>query len=190
MPRVETHQLWTAAEDEVILRLQLEGHSAAEIGRTIGKTRNAIIGRLHRLRAKGLGLPKQTPRPRTTPLPTRKPSAPRVIRSAKPARVEKSEELRAKAANVGSGVHLAYPTSREPWRVPKAEAFRPLPGTDPVPLIGRPAFTCAWVVEGEGADALCCGQRVGVSSYCPSHRRLAYLPTAKLNPRDLRRYAA
>lgn len=189
MGNVKTHQLWTPAEDEVILRLQLEGHSAAEIGRTLGKTRSAIIGRLHRLRQKGLGLPKQTPRARTAPPPPRKPSAPRLIRSAGE-RVEKSEERRAKAANVGPGVHLAHPASREPWRVPKAEAFKPLPGTEPVPLIGRPAFTCAWVVGGEGAEALCCGQRASSGSYCPSHRALAYLPTAKLNPRDLRRYAA
>ena len=189
MARVEDYQLWTPEQDETLLRLQLEGLSAAEIGRAFGKTRNAIIGRLARLRSKGLGLPKRGPRIRTTPLEPRKPSAPRLIRSAGE-RVEKSEERRAKAENCGPGVHLAHPTSREPWRVPKAEAFRPLPGTEPVPLIGRPAFTCAWVVEGEGADALCCGQRVGVGSYCPDHRRLAYLPTAKLNPRDLRRYAA
>lgn len=156
---------WTPEDDATLLRLQLEGFSAAEIGRTMHKTRNAIIGRLHRLRDKGIGLPKQSPR-------------------------KKSEELRAKAENVGPGIRLAHPVSREPWRVPKAEAFKPLPGTEPIPLIGRPAFTCAWVVEGEGAEALCCGQRVSVGAYCPSHRALAYLPTAKLNPRDLRRFAA
>ena len=155
---------WTPEDDATLLRLQLEGFSAAEIGRTMHKTRNAIIGRLHRLRDKGIGLPKQSPR--------------------------KSEELRAKAENVGPGIRLAHPVSREPWRVPKAEAFKPLPGTEPIPLIGRPAFTCAWVVEGEGADALCCGQRVSAGAYCASHRALAYLPTAKLNPRDLRRFAA
>lgn len=181
---------WTPEEDATLLRLQLEGFSAAEIGRTMHKTRNAIIGRLHRLRDKGMGLPKQSPRKSTAPRPEtkpRKPSPPRLLRAVQ---VDKAEELRAKAENVGPGVHLAHPVSREPWRVPKAEAFKPLPGTEPIPLIGRPAFTCAWVVEGEGAEALCCGQRVSVGAYCASHRALAYLPTAKLNPRDLRRFAA
>lgn len=182
MPRSD---FWTPDQDALILRLQLEGKSASEIGRTIGRTRNAIIGRLARLRDRGIGLPKRTPQRRTTAPRPQKPSSPRAMRL-----VEKSEEVRAKAENVGPGVYLAHPASREPWRVPKAEAFQPLPGTEPVPLIGRPAFTCAWVVEGEGADALCCGERVGVGSYCPSHRRLAYLPTVRLTARSLRRHVA
>jgi hypothetical protein len=93
-------------------------------------------------------------------------------------------------ANTGAGRHVGCPQSREPWRVPKSEAFKPLPGSAPIPLIGRPAFTCAWVVEGEGAEALCCGERVSVGAYCASHRAIAYLPTAPIRARDFRRYAA
>ena len=179
--------LWTPEEDATLLRLQEEGKSAREIAYTIVKTRSAVIGRLYRLREKGLGLPKQTPRPRMTPRPEtkpRKPSAPRAITALKAAEIE------AVKANTGPGRHLGCPTSREPWRPVKGEAFQPLPGSAPIPLIGRPAFTCAWVVEGEGADALCCGQRAGEGAYCPDHRRVAYLPTAPLNARDFRRYAA
>lgn len=179
---------WTPEEDATLLRLQLEGFSAAEIGRTVSKSRNAVIGRLHRLRAKGLGLPKQSPRRLTVPRPEtapRKPSPPRQIRA-----VQLAAEVEAKKVNTGPGRHVGCPESRAPWRVPKSEAFKPLPGSEPIPLIGRPAFTCAWVVEGEGADALCCGERVSVGAYCASHRAIAYLPTAPIRARDFRRYAA
>ncbi|MCA3712976.1 MAG: hypothetical protein IM667_02490 [Phenylobacterium sp.] len=180
-------QMWTPDEDATLLRLQEEGKSAREIARTIVKTRSAVIGRLYRLREKGLGLPKQSPRPRMTPRPEtkpRRPSAPRAITALKAAEAE------AVKANTGPGRHLGCPTSREPWRPIKGEAFKPLPGSEPIPLIGRPAFTCAWVVEGEGADALCCGQRASVGAYCPTHRKVAYLPTAPIRVRDFRRYAA
>jgi len=115
---------WTPEEDATLLRLQLEGFSAAEIGRTFGKSRNAVIGRLHRLRAKGIGLPKQSPRRSTTARPEtkpRKPSAPRAITALKAVEVE------AVRANTGAGRHVGCPQSREPWRVPipSAAASRP-----------------------------------------------------------------
>ena len=179
---------WTPEEDATLLRLQLEGFSAAEIGRTMHKTRNAIIGRLHRLRDKGLGLPKQSPRKSTAPRPEtrpRKPSPPRMIRADLIA-----AEQEARKANTGQGRHVGCPESRAPWRPVKGEAFKPLPGAAPIPLIGRAPFTCAWVVDGEGAEALCCGQAATAGAYCPTHRSIAYLPTAPLRARDLRRFAA
>ena len=185
MPTPE--QMWTPEQDTTLLRLQLEGKSASEIGRTIGKSRSAVIGRLFRLREKGLGLPKQSPRPRMTERPEskpRKPSTPRAVS------VLKAAEIRARRANTGPTRNVSLPDARQPWRPVKNEAFKPLPGSAPIPLIGRPAFTCAWVVEGEGADALCCGQPATAGAYCPTHRALAYLPTAPLRARDLRRYAA
>ena len=172
--------LWTPDEDATLLRLQEEGKSAREIARTIVKTRSAVIGRLHRLRAKGIGLPKQSPRRSTTARPEtkpRRPSAPRAITALKAAEIE------AVKANTGPGRHLGCPLSREPWRPIKAEAFKPLPGTEPIPLSGRPAFTCAWVVGGEGSDTLCCGK-----PYCAHHHAVAFIPSKPLTVRDIRRH--
>jgi hypothetical protein len=59
--RVEERDMWTPEMDAIALRMVGEGKSRTEVGKTLGKSRNAVIGRLHRLRAKGIGLPKQSP---------------------------------------------------------------------------------------------------------------------------------
>ena len=41
-------QTWTAAQDEMLLKLW-PTYSASTIGAKLGKTRNAVIGRVHRL---------------------------------------------------------------------------------------------------------------------------------------------
>ena len=41
---------WTPARDKRLLALQASGHSAAQIARKLGTSRNAVIGRARRLR--------------------------------------------------------------------------------------------------------------------------------------------
>ena len=41
---------WTPSRDQRLRRYQASGHSAAEIGKKLGATRNAVIGRSRRLR--------------------------------------------------------------------------------------------------------------------------------------------
>ena len=52
---------WDAATDATILRMAAEGYSRSQIGDAIGRTRNAVIGRLHRLGEQALG--KEKPKP-------------------------------------------------------------------------------------------------------------------------------
>ena len=42
-------QAWAPADTEIAVRLWKEGKSAREIGRRLSRTRNAIIGKIHRL---------------------------------------------------------------------------------------------------------------------------------------------
>lgn len=58
---------WTDEAIETLKFLWAEGHSAAQIAGRIGVTRNAVIGKIHRL-----GLAARPPRPRAS-----KPAAPR-----------------------------------------------------------------------------------------------------------------
>jgi hypothetical protein len=54
---------WTAEQDKYLRHLWMErGLSLMQIGRRMGKTRNAIAGRIHRLGMSGLGdrLPGQS----------------------------------------------------------------------------------------------------------------------------------
>ena len=42
-------QAWPPADTEIAVLMWKEGRSAAEIGRRLSRTRNAIIGKIHRL---------------------------------------------------------------------------------------------------------------------------------------------
>lgn len=39
---------WSLQEFEILDRLWMEGHSSAEIGRMMGRTKNSILGKVHR----------------------------------------------------------------------------------------------------------------------------------------------
>jgi hypothetical protein len=59
---------WTAEENKQILALRAEGLSCVKIAERMGKTKGAIIGKLGRLRGRGIGTPRlvaQSPQPGT-----------------------------------------------------------------------------------------------------------------------------
>lgn len=65
---------WTLAECECLERLLKDGLSASEIGAALGCSRNAVIGKSHRMGYAGNGPPRRPTRPK---LP-RKPRSPRL----------------------------------------------------------------------------------------------------------------
>jgi len=48
---------WTPERDERLRRLEADGLSAAKIAQRLGTTRDAVLGRLHRLSGAALGYP-------------------------------------------------------------------------------------------------------------------------------------
>ncbi len=67
---------WTDERVELLKKLWTEGLSASQIARQLGDvTRNAVIGKVHRLGLSGRGSPSRSERPRavTVPKPTVKP---------------------------------------------------------------------------------------------------------------------
>jgi GcrA cell cycle regulator len=55
--------VWTAERINMLSRLWEEGLSTAEIGRRLGLTKNAVIGKAHRLGLKGRPSPVKAPPP-------------------------------------------------------------------------------------------------------------------------------
>jgi len=49
---VRTQETWTAEQDSALTKMILDGMTAADIGMRIGRTKNAVIGRSHRLKVK------------------------------------------------------------------------------------------------------------------------------------------
>jgi len=61
---------WTKKQIEQLIGLWNEGHSTSEIGRRLGTTKNAVVGKAHRM-----GLNK-----RQSPIRNKAPEPPRIVR--------------------------------------------------------------------------------------------------------------
>jgi GcrA cell cycle regulator len=66
---------WTAKAIDLLRALWAEGHSTAEIGRRMGVTKNAIVGKAHRLDLPARPSPIRKEAGAAAPAPRRKPSA-------------------------------------------------------------------------------------------------------------------
>jgi GcrA cell cycle regulator len=144
-----TSQGWTDERVEKLKQLWLAGHSAAQVAQTLGGvSRNAVIGKLHRLGLTGIRVAAARPR-RIAPAAAR-PSRP--VRSAKPAR----------AAAPAAASDFA---PAEPGLVRDTTGLRRHVCKWP---IGDPRT----------ADFSFCGRRApGEGPYCPEHHRIAHRPT-------------
>jgi GcrA cell cycle regulator len=151
---------WTDERVELLKKLWAEGHSASKIAGTLGAiTRNAVIGKVHRLGLVGRAKSPSAaaPRPRKA-----KPSG-HVLRMARPA-------MRGNTA-----LALAYDADAE---------LEPEPIDNVIPISQRRSIlelteaTCHWPVGDPGTpDFFFCGGPTLTSlPYCAHHSRLAYQP--------------
>jgi GcrA cell cycle regulator len=147
--------------DDTIRRLRAlwaEGHSTAEIGRRMGVSKNAIVGKAHRLdldsrpspiRAKGTSHPRRRMRPACPPLP------------ALPS-----------LAGPPPTVATPAPRIRTP---PRAPISTPRLGTTP----------CCWPIGDPGTASFhfCKATSVLGKPYCPEHCARAYItPNRRRRP--------
>ena len=162
---------WTDERVALLKKLWLEGLSASQIAKQLGGvTRNAVIGKVHRLGLSGRATPSSPPRPAF--------KAPRPPRPAAGATLAPRRAL----------VHP--PTAPQP----QAAYYVEEPGSATVLTLG--AHMCKWPIGDPASDGFTfCGRRIGDGSYCTEHARLAYQPqqkgkrtTAAELARSLRRY--
>lgn len=164
---------WTEDRVGALTKLWLEGQSASQIAKALGGgvTRNAVIGKVHRLGLSGRAAPSQPARttyrptrPRATAPAPAQPSAPRRIEAAQP----------------------------RPVTPPRPEPAPELPGTATVMTLG--AHMCKWPIgDPSSTEFSFCGRRASEGVYCVEHARVAYQPQVKKNgsselARSLRRY--
>ena len=164
---------WTDDRVELLKRLWLEGLSASQIAKQFGGvTRNAVIGKVHRLGLSGRATPSQ---PSRTTFKTPRPPRPMVSHQVSPRR---AIERHAQSA----------PAPRPPVYVEQ-------PGTATVLTLG--AHMCKWPIgDPSTEDFTFCGRRASDEGpYCVDHARLAYQPpqarrrtSASELARSLRRY--
>jgi GcrA cell cycle regulator len=150
---LETIMSWTAERVELLRSLWSEGRSASVIAARLGSvTRNAVIGKVHRLRLSGHGTPSRRSAPSR-----RKRSAYRA--NARP--IRKSPAL---------------PAASRPSREAALELLGPAPAI-PVTAATLTAELCRWP-EGDPKQAgfhFCGRPKAGVPGpYCGAHAAIAY----------------
>ncbi|KCZ48327.1 GcrA family cell cycle regulator [Hyphomonas pacifica] len=164
---------WTEERVSVLKKLWAEGHSASQIAKQLGGvTRNAVIGKVHRLGLSGRATPS---RPVKRPPRLARPK-PRVmpdgsVKQAAPAPTTETMEPRT-----------------APERAP-ADIMAPLPPLqqadgEPASILTLRDSMCKWPI-GDPADPkfAFCGRKADCGPYCAEHAKVAFQPARKRDTR-------
>ncbi len=159
---------WTDERVEELKKLWAEGLSASQIAtRMGGVTRNAVIGKVHRLGLSGRGRPTRTARPKSV---KQKPSMPRGPRTSMP--------------TVGATALKAEP-AQTPAPVPEAKTEPVIRSVDlssgeRCTVLTLTEKTCKWPIgdPGEKGFHFCGGKSETGMPYCKEHAAIAYQPTS------------
>jgi len=157
---------WTEERVDVLKKLWAEGHSASQIAKELGGvTRNAVIGKVHRLGLSGRATPSRPvkrpprlarPKPRVLPDGTVKTAEPKV---ANPSVARAAKEERALIE-----------------KLPPVE----LENGEKATVLNLSGSMCKWPI-GDPADPnfAFCGRRAEGSPYCAEHAKIAFQPARK-----------
>ncbi len=154
---------WTDERVEHLSKLWLEGRSASQIAGELGMgvTRNAVIGKVHRL-----GLAGRAKAASTTPTLT--------------ARVKTRTTINAAPETVEAGEPVVVPLRTFVPAVSQPSGEVALPPTERVTIMELRESSCRWPMgDPSNSEFRFCGAKTGVGSgpYCPAHARLAFQPT-------------
>jgi GcrA cell cycle regulator len=147
---------WSAEAIERLRALWAEGHSTAEIGRRMGISKNAVVGKAHRL-----NLPAR-------PSPIRREagdaSAPRasVPRPVRPVPVPSPRATLPMVAEM--------PVATPAVMAPRPAVVRPFPRV-------TSARACCWPIgePGQPGFHFCTSEALSGKPYCPEHASVAYV---------------
>lgn len=163
---------WTDERIATLKKMWKEGKSAADIAKTLGKvTRNAVIGKAHRMGLSGRPSPikKPTAAPKAKETAAKKP----VLRSVK------------KPLPVAASTKKLNPLSSRPEvEEPKFFEKEAVPEGGGIPLIELTERMCKWPIgDPRDADFIFCGLGIRVGTpYCPGHAAMAYQTSSRGRP--------
>lgn len=144
---------WTDERVAQLTQLWADGLSCSRIGAIMGITKNAVIGKVQRLKLQGRK-PKETLPLGRKPKPTTQ--TPQKKQSFTPKRKSKL------------GLPVFTPVPEFNIEKPKGEAWKPIEGTTPVSLVDLERDQCKWPVT-EDAPFLFCGAQSTHGPYCHHH---------------------
>lgn len=170
---------WTEERVELLKKLWLEGLSASQIAGVLGEgvTRNAVIGKVHRLKLSGRAKPaSSTPRARTTPRPA---GVRRVSTGARPssgiASMMKSRSMSPAPMHGATALKIDVDVEAEAYATPQVQELY-IPEDQRLTLLQLNEHTCKWPIgDPLTADFYFCGQHSDEGKpYCEFHSRRAY----------------
>jgi GcrA cell cycle regulator len=150
---------WTDERVETLKRLWSDGLSASQIAAELGGiTRNAVIGKVHRLGLSGRAKSPSSAAPRP-----RKPRSPHMLRVTRPAM----------RGNTALAHAFDYEVEPEPQFVENV-----IPLGQRRTLLELNEETCRWPIGDPGNPDFffCGGQTMTSGPYCGYHSRVAYQP--------------
>jgi len=175
---------WTEERVELLKKLWLEGLSASQIAGVLGEgvTRNAVIGKVHRLKLSGRAKPASSAAPRVRPAP--RPAARRIASPSASPRPSSSfgASMKARPMSGGGGAIQGATALKisEEYEVEievapqSAELF--IPVEQRLTLLQLNEHTCKWPIgDPLTPEFYFCGQHSDEGKpYCDFHSRRAY----------------
>lgn len=162
---------WTDERINTLKKMWKEGKSAAEIAKTLGKgvTRNAVIGKAHRMGLSG------RPSPIKKPAPVKK-----EVKVKEKAPVAAAAPKASPKKTVASVAKATPPSSAEAEELKKLERELPQIGGG-VALIDLTERMCKWPIgDPREADFSFCGRGIRLGTpYCPEHAAMAYQTSSR-----------
>jgi GcrA cell cycle regulator len=159
---------WNDERVELLSKLWLEGRSASQIATELGQgvTRNAVIGKVHRL---GLSGRAKIAAPATTVAARPKAaSKPEVEAGPSPEPEAVQPEIEAEV------VEIVPP----PAPIPQPIADVVIPFSTRVTIMDLRESMCRWPIgDPASAEFRYCGSKAELGPYCMEHARLAFQPT-------------
>jgi GcrA cell cycle regulator len=171
---------WTDERVELLKKLWMEGFSASQIAAELGEgvTRNAVIGKVHRLKLSGRAKPASSaPRARTAPRPARRVAAPVSGSGGRSgmSSVAKQRSMVSAPMMGATALKISEDLEVEAYVAPQTnEIF--IPENERIGLLGLTEQTCKWPIgDPMSKDFYFCGRHSNDGKpYCEFHARKAY----------------
>ena len=160
--------MWTNERVELLKKLWADGLSASQVAKQLGGvTRNAVIGKVHRLGLSGRATPSRPARTRTP--------GPRTLVRGRP------DPLTGEARSEERAARETAEASE-----PAAHEERMLEPSQRATVLTLTEHTCKWPIGDPGRPGFhFCGRGAGNGSpYCTEHARMAYQPAQARRNRE------
>lgn len=170
--------VWDDETIRLLRDLWAQGLSTAEIGRRLGVSKNAIVGKAHRLELDARPSPIRRD---SKPAAERQVMVPRMAGPTLPPLMSTDVQVVAPAPPAPTNVQPLRPVQMVPPRPvapPTVMTQAPRPAIQPAPIQARrSAPSCCWPIGEPGTKSFrfCDDMSVPGKPYCDEHAKLAYV---------------